>query len=50
VAFWTGVAVFSGLLLPALLGAALFAYLLHRRPQLRAYFLKSYARRAAGIN
>src|SRR5215204_583899 len=50
VAFWTGVAVFSGLLFPALLGAALFAYLLHRRSRLRAYFLKSYARRAAGIN
>ena len=31
VAFWTGVAVFSLLPVPALLGAALFAYLLHRR-------------------
>ena len=49
--FWIGVAAFSGLAFPALLGAALFAYLLHRRSRLRAYFLKeSYARRAAGIN
>ncbi len=30
-AFWTGVAVFSLLLLPALLGVALFVYLLYRR-------------------
>jgi bisanhydrobacterioruberin hydratase len=36
-AFWTGVAVFSGLIFPALLGAALFAYLLHRRSRLRSY-------------
>ena len=36
-AFWTGVAVFSGLIVPALLGAALFAYLLHRRSRLRSY-------------
>jgi bisanhydrobacterioruberin hydratase len=35
--FWTGVAVFSGLILPALLGAALLAYLLHRRWWLRTY-------------
>ena len=35
-AFWVGVAVFSGLLLPAVLGVALFAYLLHRRARLRA--------------
>ena len=34
--FWTGVSVFSGLAFPALLGAALFAYLLHRRAQLHA--------------
>jgi putative membrane protein len=34
-AFWTGVAVFSALIVPALLGAALFAYLLHRRSRLR---------------
>jgi putative membrane protein len=33
-AFWVGVAVFSGLLLPALLGASLFVYLLHRRARL----------------
>ncbi|MCA1847988.1 MAG: carotenoid biosynthesis protein [Actinobacteria bacterium] len=33
-AFWTGVAVFSALIVPALLGAALFAYLLHRRSRL----------------
>lgn len=31
VSFWTGVAVFSLFLFPALLGIALFAYLLHRR-------------------
>ena len=31
VAFWTGVAVFSGLLVPALLGAGLYLYLLRRR-------------------
>ncbi len=35
VAFWVGVAVFSGLLFPAALGAALFVYLLHRRARLR---------------
>ena len=34
--FWIGVAVFSGLLVPALLGAALFALFLHRRRRLRA--------------
>jgi putative membrane protein len=34
-AFWTGVAVFSVLVVPALLGAALFAYLLYRRSRLR---------------
>ena len=34
--FWVGVAVFSGLLFPALLGAALFAYLLYRRARLSA--------------
>ncbi|HEX2182573.1 MAG TPA: carotenoid biosynthesis protein [Rubrobacteraceae bacterium] len=36
-AFWVGVAVFSGLLLPALLGASLFAYLLHRRARLGSH-------------
>ncbi len=35
-AFWVGVAVFSGLLFPAALGVALFVYLLHRRAGLRA--------------
>jgi bisanhydrobacterioruberin hydratase len=35
-AFWTGVAVFSVLIVPALLGAALFAYLLHRRGRLQS--------------
>ncbi len=35
--FWAGVAAFSGLLFPALFGAALFAYLLHRRSRLRSY-------------
>jgi len=34
--FWTGVAVLSGLLAPALLGAMLFAYLLGRRSYLHA--------------
>jgi putative membrane protein len=34
VAFWTGVAVFSSLLFPVLLGAALFAYLVLRRKRL----------------
>jgi bisanhydrobacterioruberin hydratase len=36
-AFWTGVSLFSGLALPALLGLALFAHLLHRRAQLRSH-------------
>jgi putative membrane protein len=36
-AFWTGVAAFSGLAVPALLGGALLAYLLHRRLRLRSY-------------
>jgi putative membrane protein len=35
-AFWIGVSAFSGLTFPALLGAALFAYLLHRRALLRS--------------
>jgi len=35
-AFWVGVSAFSGLLFPALLGAALLAYLLHRRALLRS--------------
>jgi bisanhydrobacterioruberin hydratase len=35
-AFWTAVAAFSGLIVPALLGAVLFAYLLTRRAHLRA--------------
>ena len=34
-AFWTGVAVFSALILPAVLGAALLIYLCARRSQLR---------------
>jgi putative membrane protein len=34
-AFWTAVAAFSGLIVPALLGAVLFAYLLTRRAHLR---------------
>lgn len=36
VAFWTGVAVFYGLLFPALLGAGLFLYLIRRRARLVA--------------
>lgn len=35
-AFWSGVAVFSGLAVPALLGVALFAFLIQRRSRLRA--------------
>jgi putative membrane protein len=34
-AFWTAVAAFSGIIVPALLGALLFAYLLIRRARLR---------------
>jgi putative membrane protein len=34
VAFWVGVAVFSGLLFPAALGVGLFVFLLHRRARL----------------
>jgi putative membrane protein len=40
-AFWVGVAVFSGLFLPALLGASLFAYLLHRRARLASQLPKT---------
>jgi putative membrane protein len=36
-AFWTGVSLFSGLAFPALLGSALFAYLLHRRAHLHSH-------------
>jgi bisanhydrobacterioruberin hydratase len=36
VAFWTGVAVFSGLPFPAMLGAALYLFLLHHRSRLAA--------------
>jgi putative membrane protein len=35
-AFWTAVAAFSGIAVPALLGVVLFAYLLSRRAHLRA--------------
>lgn len=38
-AFWTGVAVFSGLVLPALLGIVLFFFLLQRRARLREAYL-----------
>lgn len=34
-AFWIGVSVFAGMVFPAVLGAALFVYLLHRRVMLR---------------
>ncbi len=51
VAFWTGVTLFSALIFPTLLGAALFGYLIHRRSRLRAHLLKkSYVRRTTGIN
>ncbi len=33
-AFWVGVSVFAGMALPAVLGGALFVYLLHRRSRL----------------
>ena len=46
-AFWTGVAVFSGLVVPALLGAALLAYLLRRRARL---VLQDGAGREMGID
>ena len=46
VAFWTGVAVFSFLIVPALLGAGLFLYLIHRRSQLSG--IKPYSYRAGG--
>jgi hypothetical protein len=36
-AFWTGVAAFSGLIVPALLGAALLTYLLNHRELLRSH-------------
>lgn len=41
-AFWVGVAVFSSLLFPAVLGAALFFYLLHRRSRLAAAYETRY--------
>ena len=51
VAFWTGVALFSGLIFPTLLGAALYAYLIYRRSRLRAHLLKkSYTGRGVGID
>ena len=34
--FWIGIAVFAGLVFPAVLGAVLFLYLLYRRARLRA--------------
>lgn len=37
-AFWGGVAVFSGLAVPSSLGVVLFVYLIHRRYRLRADF------------
>jgi putative membrane protein len=36
-AFWTGVAAFSGLIVPAFLGAALLMYLLNRRELFRSH-------------
>lgn len=44
VAFWVGVAVFSGLPVPALLGAALFVVLLRRRARLAAARYKGASR------
>ncbi len=35
ISFWVGVSVFAGMVFPALLGAALLVYLLHRRSSLR---------------
>lgn len=48
VAFWTGVAVFALLPVPALLGAGLFGYLIHRRSQLAG--AEPYPPKPAGIN
>jgi bisanhydrobacterioruberin hydratase len=44
-AFWTGVAVFSGLSFPAVLGAALYLLLLHRRSRLAVIGGSRYKRR-----
>jgi bisanhydrobacterioruberin hydratase len=41
VAFWAGIALFSSLLFPAVLGIALFLYLLYRRAQLASAKLRS---------
>jgi bisanhydrobacterioruberin hydratase len=48
-AFWTGVAVFSALIFPALLGAVLLAYLFHRRSRLLSYS-RTAPRAQGGIN
>ena len=47
--FWTGVAAFSALFLPALLGAGLFVFLLHRRLRLGEYPAEKTASRAGGV-
>ncbi len=44
VAFWLGVAVFSGLLFPAVFGGALFVYLLRRRVRLAGLAMAGGAR------
>jgi putative membrane protein len=48
VAFWVGVAVFSGLLFPAVFGVALFVYLLRRRGRLAALAMAGGARYNGG--
>jgi bisanhydrobacterioruberin hydratase len=51
VAFWTGVAVFSGLLFPAVLGASLYLLLLGRRSQLAGMVAAANgARYKGGVN
>ena len=49
VAFWTGVAVFYGLLFPALLGVGLFLYLLRRRARLVAARGARYKGKSQGV-
>jgi bisanhydrobacterioruberin hydratase len=48
-AFWTGVAGFSGLIVPTLLGVALIAHLLRRRSRLRSYSPEKTAPGAVGV-
>jgi bisanhydrobacterioruberin hydratase len=47
--FWTGVAAFSALIFPAVLGAALLAFLLYRRMRLREHQAGKVASGAGGV-